>query len=96
MDGSILVSSEKGKGSIFYIYLPVYAKKAIKPALHGRKKKLLFVTGNRHESRIMSLGLESAGFEMIQSSEIKHFNKTLSDKARYSDLYERCGADQDR
>lgn len=79
MDGSILVSSEKGKGSIFYIYLPVYVKKESKPALNGRKKKLLFVTGNRHESRIISLGLESAGFEMTQSSEIKHFNKTLAD-----------------
>jgi PAS domain S-box-containing protein len=86
MDGSILVSSEKGKGSIFYIYLPVYAKKAIKPALHGRKKKLLFVTGNRHESRIMLLGLESAGFEMTQSSEIKHFNKTLADPQTRPDI----------
>jgi len=86
MDGSVLVSSEKGEGSVFYIYLPVYFDKARKPALHGRKKKLLFVTGNRHESRILSLGLESAGFEMTQSSEIKHFNKILAEPKTRPDI----------
>jgi hypothetical protein len=79
MDGAILVSSEKGAGSVFYIYLPVSGEKAEKPGFSGRKKKVLFVTGNKHESRILSLALESAGFEMIQSSELKHFNKILAD-----------------
>jgi PAS domain S-box-containing protein len=86
MDGSILVSSEKGKGSVFYIYLPVYSKTARTPVLHGRKKKLLFVTGNRHESKILSLGLESAGFEMTQSSEIKHLNKILAELQTRPDI----------
>jgi PAS domain S-box len=79
MDGAILVSSEKGAGSVFYIYLPVSGEKAGKPGFSGRKKKVLFVTGNKHESRVLSLALESAGFEMIQSSELKHFNKILAD-----------------
>jgi len=86
MDGAILVSSEKGKGSIFYIYLPVYSEKAGQPEFNGKKRKLLFITGNRHESRILSLALESAGFEMTQSSEIKHFNKILAEPGTRPDL----------
>jgi anti-sigma regulatory factor (Ser/Thr protein kinase) len=86
MDGAVLVSSEKGKGSVFYIYLPIYSAKSRIPALHGRKRKLLFVTGNRHESKILSLGLESAGFEMTQSSEIKHFNKILAEPQTRPDI----------
>jgi PAS domain S-box-containing protein len=78
MDGSILVSSEKDKGSVFNVFLPVYVKKEGKPGFTGRNKKLLFITGNRHESRILSLALESAGFEMTQSSELKHLNKVLA------------------
>jgi signal transduction histidine kinase len=79
MDGAILVSSEKGAGSVFYIYLPVSGEKAGKPGFSGKKRKVLFITGNKHESRVLSLALESAGFEMIQSSELKHFNKILAD-----------------
>jgi signal transduction histidine kinase len=86
MDGAILVSSEKGKGSIFYIYLPVYVEETGQTVFKGIKKKLLFITGNRHESRILSLALESAGFEMIHSSEISHFNKILADPRSRPDI----------
>jgi signal transduction histidine kinase len=86
MNGAILVSSEKGKGSIFYIYLPVYVEKAGQTVFKGIKKKLLFITGNRHESRILSLALESAGFETIQSSEINHFNNILADPQSRPDI----------
>jgi signal transduction histidine kinase len=86
MDGAILVSSNKGAGSIFYVYLPVSGEKAGLPGFSGRKKKLLFITGNKHESRILFLALESAGFEMIQSSELKHFNKMLADPQARPDI----------
>jgi PAS domain S-box-containing protein len=86
MDGAILVSSDKGAGSNFYVYLPVSVEKAGIHGFSGRKKKLLFITGNKHESRILSLALESAGFVMIQSSELKHFNKILADLQSRPDI----------
>jgi PAS domain S-box-containing protein len=86
MDGVVLVSSEKGSGSAFYVYLPVSGEKEWQPVFNGSKKKLLFVTGNKHESRILSIALESAGFEMIQSSELWHFNELLAGSKTRPDI----------
>jgi PAS domain S-box-containing protein len=86
MDGAILVSSEKGSGSIFYIYLPVSVLKAGQPVSNSIKKKLLFVTGNKHESRVLSMALESAGFEMILASELRHLNEILAEPGTKPDI----------
>ncbi len=84
--GEILVSSEKGKGSVFYTYLPV-AGDYIEPAeIAAKKKQILFITGDKHESRILTLALERAGFEMIQSSELRHFSNILSGQEPRPDL----------
>jgi signal transduction histidine kinase len=86
MGGEIVVSSEKDKGSVFYIYLPV-SMEYIKPSeIHGRRKTILFISGNKHESRILSLALESTGFELIQSSDLDHFTKVMSDVKTRPDL----------
>jgi signal transduction histidine kinase len=63
--GEILVYSEKDKGTIFYVYLPVSRELRKLPGIEGHRKKILFISGNKYESRIMSLALESAGYEMI-------------------------------
>ncbi len=84
--GEILVSSEKDKGSSFYIYLPVSRETINGTGKSGRRKKILFITGNRHESRILSLALNNTGYEMIQSCEPVHFNKVLTDPKQKPDL----------
>ena len=78
MEGEILVSSKKEKGSVFYVYLPV--SKAY-PDLSGKedkRKKILFITGNKYESRILSLALENTGYELIYISDRRHLIKVMA------------------
>lgn len=86
MGGEILVSSEKEKGSVFYVYLPVSGDNSQNEAISGIKKKILFIAGNKHESRILALALESSGFELLQCSELKHIDKIMSDRGAVPDL----------
>jgi CheY-like chemotaxis protein len=86
MGGEILVSSKVNEGSVFYIYLPVFRGYAPLTLIPEKNRKILFVTGNKHESRILSLALESAGYEMTLSSDPGHLNKMVSDKKNSPDL----------
>ena len=62
MEGEILVSSKKGEGSVFSVYLPVTGEFNAPETLVSAKK-LLIITGDKHESRILSLALEKSGYE---------------------------------
>jgi hypothetical protein len=65
MEGEILVSSKIEKGSVFYVYLPLLKDY---PNISGKeimRKKILFITGNKYESRILSLALENTGYELV-------------------------------
>jgi PAS domain S-box-containing protein len=78
MEGEILVSSRKEKGSVFYIYLPlskVYLDQTIKV---DKKRKILFITGNKYESRILSLALENTGYELIYISDRRNLTKLMA------------------
>jgi CheY-like chemotaxis protein len=86
MGGDILVSSEKDKGSVFYIYLPVSREYINSSEIPEKRKKILFITGNKYESRILSLALESVGYELMQSSDYNHFSKVMSDTGLKPDL----------
>jgi signal transduction histidine kinase len=86
MGGEILVSSEKDKGSVFYVYLPVSREYIKLSEVQEDRRKILFITGNRHESRILSLALESAGYELIQNSDRKNLARVMSDKISKPDL----------
>ncbi len=78
MEGEILVSSKKDKGSVFYIYLPV-SKKYSDPSVRlDKRKKILFLTGNKHESRILSLALESSGYDLININNSEHLIKVMT------------------
>jgi CheY-like chemotaxis protein len=68
MEGEILVSSKPQKGSVFSLYLPVAGdnKESAGKVASG---KLLFISGNRFESRILSLGLEKSGHEISFASD---------------------------
>ncbi len=86
MDGEILVSSTKEKGSVFYVYLPVSKEYADLEARIGGKKKILFIKGNKHESRIFSLALENSGYELMYISDQKHLEIVMSDIKDRPDL----------
>lgn len=84
--GEIQVSSEQGKGSVFYLYLPVSREIRKMYSKGGQRKKILFISGNKYESRIMSLALESAGYEMILVHDLNEFINSLASATTIPDL----------
>jgi two-component system, cell cycle sensor histidine kinase and response regulator CckA len=78
MEGEILVSSKKSIGSEFLIYLPVSKSFSDNSEAGKARKKILFIAGNKYESRILSLALESAGYELIFISDRKEFVKIMN------------------
>jgi CheY-like chemotaxis protein len=85
MEGEIVVSSKIGSGSVFNVYLPV--TRTFIPAPDRKlRKKILFITGNKYESRILSLALESAGYELVFVSDGCHFVKVMSNINERPDL----------
>jgi signal transduction histidine kinase len=86
MEGEILVSSEKSVGSEFLIYLPVSKTYSTATEKKSIRKKILFITGNKYESRILSLALESAGYELIFISDERNFVKIMTGIREKPDL----------
>jgi signal transduction histidine kinase len=86
MEGEILVSSKKEKGSAFYVYLPVSNKYSDVPVTSDRKKKILFIAGNKYESRILSIALENTGYELIYISDRRSLIKVMSNVNERPDL----------
>lgn len=84
MEGEILVSSRKDKGSSFYVYLPV--SKINHDPDPGEKKRILFITGNKYESRILSLALRNKGYELVYSSDRTRLNRILTETDQVPDL----------
>ena len=78
MEGEILVSSRKEKGSTFYVYLPVAKEYPELSEQNEIRKKILFITGNKYESRIFSLALKRADMNffiyLIRQNLIKMMN----------------------
>jgi PAS domain S-box-containing protein len=86
MEGEILVSSKKSEGSEFLVYLPVSKSYPTTKEKKNKLKKILFITGNKYESRILSLALESAGYELIFISDSKNFVKVMNSITERPDL----------
>jgi signal transduction histidine kinase/CheY-like chemotaxis protein len=86
MEGEIVVSSKKEKGSIFNVYLPVSKSYSSVTTKKGSMKKILFITGNKYESRILSLALESAGYELIFVSDGRNFVKVMTNIRERPDM----------
>jgi signal transduction histidine kinase/PAS domain-containing protein/CheY-like chemotaxis protein len=78
LEGEILVSSKKEKGSVFYVYLPVSKKYPDLSGKNDKRKKILFITGNKYESRILSLALENTGYELIYVSDRRNLIKVMA------------------
>ncbi len=64
IEGEILVSSRREKGTTFYVYLPVSRDYEDTSHEDKKRKKILFITGNKHESRILSIALEKSGYDL--------------------------------
>lgn len=77
MEGEIVVSSKIEEGSEFDVYLPVSKSYGHISEPAEKRKKILFITGNKYESRILSLALESAGYELIFISDARNFVKVM-------------------
>jgi PAS domain S-box-containing protein len=86
MEGEILVSSKKEQGSVFYVYLPVSKKYPDFLQNSDRRKKILFITGNKYESRILSLALENTGYELIYILDQNHLIRTMASENERPDL----------
>jgi CheY-like chemotaxis protein len=86
MEGEILVSSKKEQGSVFYVYLPVSKKYPDFSVKSDRRKRILFITGNRYESRILSLALENTGYELIYILDQNHLIRTMASENERPDL----------
>jgi response regulator RpfG family c-di-GMP phosphodiesterase len=50
------------------------------------RKKILFLTGNKHESRILSLALESSGYDLININNSENFIKVMTTTQDQPDL----------
>jgi PAS domain S-box-containing protein len=86
MEGEILVSSKKHAGSVFLVYLPVSKSYSDFMEKKASRKRILFITGNKYESRILSLALESAGYELIFISDSRNFIKVMTGIRERPDL----------
>lgn len=86
IEGEILVSSRKNMGSSFSVYLPVSREFDQKPIKQQEGKKLLFITGNRYESRILSIALERSGYKLLFASDRNRFFNIMSDESNTPDL----------
>jgi len=86
IEGEIIVSSKKNRGSVFSVYLPVSTENYDKPEKDLEGKKLLFITGNRYESRILSIALERVGYQLLFASDRNRFLRIMSDETEIPDL----------
>jgi signal transduction histidine kinase len=80
IEGEIIVSSRKDKGSVFSVFLPVSNEYPLVSEKTYENKKILFVTGNRYESGILSQALRNSGFKLIFASDRNHLIKIFSDE----------------
>jgi len=86
MGGEVLVSSRVNEGSVFDVYIPVSRDYEPLSSATGKSRKILFITGNKHESRILSLALESAGYKLTLLSDPEHLIRKVPDKKTRPDL----------
>lgn len=86
MEGEILVSSKKKEGSEFLIYLPVCKRYSVVSEKKSPRKRILFITGNKYESRILSLALESAGYELVFISDGRNFVRVMTSITERPDM----------
>ncbi|MBI5009506.1 MAG: PAS domain-containing protein [Bacteroidia bacterium] len=86
MEGEILVSSKRDEGSEFFVYLPVARQDKVQDSFNGSKKRILFIAGNKHESRMLSMALENTGFDLMYASDRQKFVNAIEGDVNQPDL----------
>jgi signal transduction histidine kinase/CheY-like chemotaxis protein len=86
LEGEILVSSSKAQGSTFYVYLPVVKEYSDHSVPYKTRKKILFITGNRYESRILSIALEKSGYDLLYITDQQNLVNILNQGSELPDL----------
>jgi hypothetical protein len=86
MEGEIIVTSKKNKGSTFQLYIPVSEISTDITENNNGRKNILLIKGNKYESRIFSLALEKSGYKLIYISERKKLTELFSDNSQRTDL----------
>jgi hypothetical protein len=85
IEGEILVSSNKNKGSVFSVYLPV-SSDIHEEVEKDKNRMLLFISGNKYESRILSLALEKSGYKIVFASDLNRLLQLISENSKIPDL----------
>ncbi len=86
LEGEILVSSRKEEGSVFYIYLPVSKIYSSGSTVKENRRKILFITGDKHESKVLSIALENSGFDLIYISDRRNLIRVMNLNSERPDL----------
>lgn len=86
MEGEILVSSKRDEGTEFYVYLPVSRHDKPVECFSGSRKKILFIAGNKHESRMLSMALENTGFDLMYISDRQSFIRSVTKAGDHPEL----------
>ncbi len=86
LEGEILVSSRREKGSTFYVYLPLSKEYEDASQPDEKRRKILFITGNKHESRILSIALENSGYDLLYIPDSRNLTNLLAIRENQPDL----------
>jgi PAS domain S-box-containing protein len=84
LEGIIIVSSEKHKGSFFDIFIPVYEDNASHGEASG--KRILIITDNKYISSNLILSLERSGYEVKYVFDDQQLIRSLSYTKEQPDL----------
>jgi len=87
LDGDITVKSVKNKGSLFKIYLPLNVDlNPVENITAANNNKVLFISPDNHESRILSSALEKRGFAVDCASDADALIKLSGDENAKPDI----------
>lgn len=86
LEGEIMVTSRENHGSSFEVFLPLSKEYHGKEKGDENRKKVLFIKGNKYESRILSMALESAGYDLIFATDTRQLGKIFSGRKNTPDL----------
>jgi CheY-like chemotaxis protein len=86
MGGEITVDSRVGEGTSFNIYLPAVRDPVADSEEMYNSRRLLYISGNKYESKVLSLALENAGYNVVYATTGKDILKIINRRESRPDL----------